>query len=162
MTTMSAERALALLDSLAGIDVWVDGGWGVDALVGRQTREHADLDLGVARPQLDAAIAALVDAGYLVTDDRYVEVTVQLTHSTEGHRVDLHPSTPLPGGGTEQLDFDGNPSFIPPPAAGRIGGQVVRCMPLSKQLRTHEGYELRPKDHHDLELLRGLGDSSDG
>lgn len=42
---MSAERVLDLLDLLVdrGLDVWVDGGWGVDALAGRQTREHGDL-----------------------------------------------------------------------------------------------------------------------
>jgi hypothetical protein len=31
--------------SAASVDVWLDGGWGVDALVGEQTREHNDLDL---------------------------------------------------------------------------------------------------------------------
>jgi lincosamide nucleotidyltransferase A/C/D/E len=24
----------------AGVDIWIDGGWAVDALVGRQTRRH--------------------------------------------------------------------------------------------------------------------------
>jgi lincosamide nucleotidyltransferase A/C/D/E len=32
----------------AGITVWLDGGWGVDALVGRPTREHDDLDIAIA------------------------------------------------------------------------------------------------------------------
>ncbi len=155
---MTAERALTLWDLLtgAGVDVWVDGGWGVDALVGEQTREHRDLDLGVARPDLALAIGVLAKAGYAVTDDRYVEVTVQLTHP-EGHRVDLHPSTPVAGGGTEQTDFDGNVFHIPPPSVGRIAGRAVRCMPLSAQLRTHTGYALRPQDRHDLELLGRLG-----
>jgi lincosamide nucleotidyltransferase A/C/D/E len=27
----------------AGVEVWLDGGWGVDALIGEQTREHKDL-----------------------------------------------------------------------------------------------------------------------
>ncbi|MGW6281500.1 nucleotidyltransferase domain-containing protein [Kribbella sp. NPDC055071] len=154
---MKAERVLDLLDLLAGkgIEVWVDGGWAVDALVGRQTRQHGDLDLGVVRPQLDAAVEALGTVGYELTDARYVEVTVQLTHA-EGHRLDLHPSTPMPGGGTEQIDFAGNRFFIPPPVEGRIGGRVVRCLPLETQLHTHQGYELRPQDLHDLELLRGL------
>jgi lincosamide nucleotidyltransferase A/C/D/E len=158
MTVMSAERALGLLELLADYDVWVDGGWGVDALVGRQTRDHGDLDLGVARPQLDKVTAVLATVGYAVTDARYIEVTVQLTHTKEGHRVDLHPSTPLPDGGTEQLDFDGNPHYLPPPAVGRIAGREVRCMPLTTQLHTHQGYTLRPKDHHDLELLHSLDD----
>ena len=34
-----------------GIKVWVDGGWGVDALLGKQTRFHEDLDIAVeAKP----------------------------------------------------------------------------------------------------------------
>ncbi len=28
-----------------GIQVWIDGGWGVDALLGEQTRPHGDLDI---------------------------------------------------------------------------------------------------------------------
>jgi lincosamide nucleotidyltransferase A/C/D/E len=160
VTVMTAERALSLLDLLtaANLDVWVDGGWGVDALVGRQTREHSDLDVGVARPHLHAAIAVLATAGYAVTDDRYIEVTAQLTHTTEGHRVDLHPSTPHPNGGTEQIDFDGNTYYIPPPALGHIANHQVRCIPLTTQFQTHHGYELRPQDLHDLDLLHELSD----
>ncbi|TMK81175.1 MAG: hypothetical protein E6G47_04320 [Actinobacteria bacterium] len=32
----------------AGIDVWLNGGWGVDALLECQTREHQDLDITIA------------------------------------------------------------------------------------------------------------------
>jgi lincosamide nucleotidyltransferase A/C/D/E len=39
--------ALRLLAS-AHCPVWIDGGWGVDALLGRQTRLNADLDLAIA------------------------------------------------------------------------------------------------------------------
>jgi len=154
---MTAGDALEVVNLLvaAGVDVWVDGGWGVDALVGRQTREHDDLDLGVARPDLDQALALLVSNGYAVTDDRYRQVTVQLTHR-DGRRVDVHPSTPLPDGGTEQIDFDDNTFYIPPPVAGQIDGQPVRCMPLAAQLRAHRGYTLRRQDRHDLELLHAL------
>ena len=31
----------------AEISVWLDGGWGVDALVGKQTRTHSDKDVVV-------------------------------------------------------------------------------------------------------------------
>jgi Aminoglycoside-2''-adenylyltransferase len=44
---MSAADVVEILGCLdaASADVWLDGGWGVDALVGEQTREHEDLDL---------------------------------------------------------------------------------------------------------------------
>ena len=48
----------------AGIAHWVAGGWGVDALVGRQTRPHRDLDLAVDADQLDQAVALLRPLGY--------------------------------------------------------------------------------------------------
>ena len=31
----------------ADVRAWVEGGWGVDALMGRQTRDHDDVDLAV-------------------------------------------------------------------------------------------------------------------
>ena len=27
------------------IDYWVEGGWGIDTLLGKQTREHRDIDI---------------------------------------------------------------------------------------------------------------------
>jgi hypothetical protein len=44
---MSAGEAVELLTHLGanGVDVWLDGGWAVDAALGMQTREHDDLDL---------------------------------------------------------------------------------------------------------------------
>jgi len=46
---MDLGEVLAVLAYLieAGCSVWVAGGWGVDALVGRQTRLHRDLDLAL-------------------------------------------------------------------------------------------------------------------
>jgi lincosamide nucleotidyltransferase A/C/D/E len=44
MTAEDVVEILGWLDA-ASADVWLDGGWGVDALFGEQTREHKDLDL---------------------------------------------------------------------------------------------------------------------
>jgi len=41
----------------AGVAVWLDGGWGVDALIGEQTREHKDLDL-IVRDDRVACLSA--------------------------------------------------------------------------------------------------------
>ena len=157
MQEMTASHALTLWRMLteAGVHVWIDGGWGVDALLRRQTRVHGDLDLGVARPDLELVVELLGGAGFAVTDRRYEQVTVQLA-AADGSRVDLHPSTPLDGGGTEQLDFEGNWYFIGPAVGGEIAGEAVRCIPVQAQLRAHSGYELRPKDLDDLALLREL------
>ncbi|MEJ7792124.1 MAG: hypothetical protein WKF65_09165 [Gaiellaceae bacterium] len=44
---MSAADVVEVLDVLEAADVavFLDGGWGVDALIGAQTREHDDLDV---------------------------------------------------------------------------------------------------------------------
>lgn len=56
------ETLLAL--DLAGIAVVVIGGWGIDALVGRQLRPHADLDLFVDERDFERAAPVLRRLGY--------------------------------------------------------------------------------------------------
>src|SRR6188472_3051977 len=60
---MSAGNAIEILDALADhdVDVCVGGGWAVDALVGRQSRVHGDLDLWVPAAHFDRAILAFVE-----------------------------------------------------------------------------------------------------
>jgi hypothetical protein len=57
---LDATDVLAILDELdrAGLVAWLDGGWGVDALLGEHTRPHQDLDLAIARDDLAAVEAA--------------------------------------------------------------------------------------------------------
>ena len=68
---MPAESAVGVVDALdaAGVAVWVDGGWGVDALLGRERRTHDDLDLVVRLDQVEAAVAALRPLGFFPTVD---------------------------------------------------------------------------------------------
>jgi lincosamide nucleotidyltransferase A/C/D/E len=48
---MEGSEVVRVLAALGrhGVTAWVDGGWGVDALLGEQVREHDDLDLVVHR-----------------------------------------------------------------------------------------------------------------
>ena len=48
----------------AGITIWVDGGWAVDALLGSQTRDHADLDIAVQQLDLECLWLMLEESGY--------------------------------------------------------------------------------------------------
>jgi hypothetical protein len=58
---MFLDEVLGVLDALtsASCMVWVAGGWGVDALVGGQTRAHRDLDLAVDARHAAIAIQIL-------------------------------------------------------------------------------------------------------
>ena len=35
-----------------GVEIWVDGGWGVDALLGEQTHPHKDLDIAIGQKKV--------------------------------------------------------------------------------------------------------------
>jgi len=43
------------------ITVWIDGRWGVDALLGHQTRKHDDLDIAVHHSNLSTLCNLLED-----------------------------------------------------------------------------------------------------
>lgn len=159
---MTAADVAAVLDALeaAGVPAVVDGGWGVDALVGTQTRRHRDLDLVVARADVPGAAAALRALGYGPAPEirpglpaRYV------LRTAAGRQVDVHVVEPDGRGDWRQELDDG--SFGPYPstalrATGTIGGRPVRCISAGLQLRHHEGYAPLPHDRHDLALLAGL------
>jgi len=60
---MQAADVLGLYNTLKklGVDIWIDGGWGVDALLEKQTRPHKDLDIAVQQkdvPQLREVLEA--------------------------------------------------------------------------------------------------------
>ncbi len=44
---VTKENLLEVLDLLDSINMryWIDGGWGVDILLGKQHREHRDIDV---------------------------------------------------------------------------------------------------------------------
>lgn len=63
---MELRAVLEVLDALAAASVFVflDGGWGVDALLGEQTRTHADLDLIVGASEGEKLRDALGRLGF--------------------------------------------------------------------------------------------------
>ena len=152
----------AVLDDLrrAGCRCWVGGGWGVDALLGRQTRPHRDLDLAVDADDECAALQALLDRGYQLETD-WRPVRVELVAPDRGW-VDLHPVRFDEHGLGRQAGLDGS-HFDYPTAAfthGSIGDVPVPCLSRGQQLRFHQGYEPRAVDLHDLEILQRLGGAS--
>ena len=130
-------ETLAVLSG-AGIQAWVFGGWGIDALTGRQTRPHRDLDLMISHLDLDAALLALGGLGYREwfrnpCDMRIggfeVPGEVVVVRDASMRVVDLHPVA-LP---------DPHPSL----ASGTIAGQSVRCLSASQQIQTRSGHTSR-------------------
>jgi hypothetical protein len=60
-------RVLYVL-SAVDVPVWLFGGWGLDARIGRVTRSHGDIEFWVPRSAGARSTAALADAGAAVLD----------------------------------------------------------------------------------------------
>ena len=155
---MSVAEVHAVHDALgrAGVQVWLEGGWGVDALAGRQTRPHRDLDVDLDARHEPEALAALRDLGYEIETD-WRPNRVEL--AAPGQRwVDLHPLTFDAEGNGVQAGLAGERYVYPAGCftTGTIGGRTVGCLTATQQIAWHTGYRLRDVDRHDLVLLRGL------
>lgn len=157
---MRGERVLELLGKLesAGVAAVVDGGWGVDALLGRQTRSHEDLDLVVAFADVERICSTLRASGFAISED-HLPVRFVLRNAG-GEQLDFHTVTFDEQGGGVQAQPGGG-SFRYPPEGfvrGGIGGRVVPCISAQVQVLCHLGYPPTPQDAHDiLALCREFG-----
>lgn len=150
------EAVLAGLER-EGVRYWLSGGWGVDALVGRQTREHRDLDLLVDGTRLDECVRVLDQLGYRPQTD-WLPARVEYVADGRGW-VDVHPVRFSADRRGRQAGLDGQHFDYPPGVwtVGWLGGRPVPCISVEQQRAFHSGYEPRPEDVHDLGLLSELG-----
>lgn len=155
---MDAELVLNVIDTLeaASVSVYLDGGWGVDALLGEQTRPHTDLDLIASRSEGEKLRAALSKLGFdQKSGDN--ETNFVLADKT-GREVDVHLIA-FDQRGYGYFKFPDGRRWPFPSAAfagqGRIHERVVRCLSVDAQVQCHgQGYEPTEKDLHDMERLQ--------
>jgi lincosamide nucleotidyltransferase A/C/D/E len=152
---MSADDVVAIVDQLeeAGVSVWLDGGWGVDALAGEQTREHDDLDLVVLLDEVHAVERRPAELGYERSGGG-PPMSIESVDA-DGRQVDIHPIAPDGAyvgrdGSIWHYRLDGLRG------AGSVAGRRVRCLTVGLQLESHAGYELDADDLHDISLLESL------
>lgn len=135
----------------AGIEVWIDGGWCVDALLGRQLRHHDDLDIAVDRREVGSLRDCLADLDYRAVDR---------AGSTDWNFVLARP------GGDASVDvhvfeFDANGRHIygiEYPAdsftgTGVIGGRQVRCIGPERMFQFKTAYPPAAKDRIDVRAM---------
>jgi lincosamide nucleotidyltransferase A/C/D/E len=149
---MTAEGALELIKLFEQnqIEVTLDGGWGVDALLGRQTRAHTDLDIVIAYTDEMRLRVLLGARGYREEPDPEARECNYLMGDGQGHYVDIHTYT---------FDPVGHPEFgIDYPieslnGTGLINGYPVRCISLNYMVQFHTGYKVDETDYHDVKAL---------
>jgi lincosamide nucleotidyltransferase A/C/D/E len=153
---MELAEVIAVLRALdaAGCRFWLEGGWGVDALAGRQTRGHRDVDVDLDAGDEAAALAVLGERGYVVETD-WRPNRIELVALGRG-RVDLHPLLIATDGSARQAALDGRGYHHFPSSyftVGHLNGEKVPCVSAEAQRSFRQGYELRTVDRHDLQVL---------
>lgn len=149
---MKAETVTELVSFLQSheIDVVIDGGWGVDALIGRQTRPHDDLDVAVPHKDVPKLRRILSEKGFSEVfrdDSRDCNFVLR---DKAGNELDVHSYT-----------FDENGrniygvAYLPEHLTGKgeINDFEVKCIPPDWSVKFHTGYELDENDFHDVKAL---------
>jgi lincosamide nucleotidyltransferase A/C/D/E len=149
VTCKDVTDLIALLEQ-NGLEVYVDGGWAVDAVLGEQTRPHDDLDIALPHTQVPRLRELLATRGFReqLRDDSW-ECNFVLADET-GRRLDVHSYT-LDAAGRNVGGVAYNSEQLT--GRGVIGGYQVRCISPAWLVKFHTGYELKQKDWHDVRLL---------
>ena len=152
------------------IPAWLIGGWGIDALLGEQTRSHKDLDILVLVDDVARLLALFESEGfqfaYLWEENTFVPdsqgretATAFVWKDDAGREIDAHAM---------QLDAQGSgiPAWTVPEGflfpredlavKGVIAGVEVRCISARMQRVCHTGYELPEAHRMDMERLQNL------
>ena len=79
---MSASAVLEVVDWLhqSSIRVWLDGGWGVDALLGRETRAHLDVDIVITIGDVTTLLEVCDQKGFAVREGSPPHAFVLILH----------------------------------------------------------------------------------
>jgi len=140
MTAADVVELVRLL-RVHNVDVVLDGGWGVDALLERQTRPHADLDIAIAEDQVATLRRVLDERGFRVQGESAHQPHNFVLVDAVGRRLDVHvwPGIPYPLASLE--------------GTGVVAGESVRCITAEWTVRFHCQYEPDEDDYHDVRAL---------
>jgi lincosamide nucleotidyltransferase A/C/D/E len=157
-TMMTAPDVVELLNWFEQhrIDVWLNGGWGVDALLGHQTRKHEDLDITISAADRAAYTAAMEAAGfraYRVDNDFNWVLVDRRERLVDVHLVDFS-ETLVTATGVRTYGPAGLPFEVGSlEGRGSIEGKPVRCETAEFQVRGHTRYTPDESDYRDVLAL---------
>lgn len=147
------EDAVEIISALenAGIKVFIDGGWGVDALLGYQSRTHNDIDIFIEQQNKDYAVKLLKKYGYSEKVMEYTTLNHTVWQDDKERIIDLHIFSL-----NNEDDFVFEGATYPKDVfsgKGQIGGLEVDCIAPEWQIIFHSSYELDDNDIKDVLLL---------
>ncbi|GAA3598296.1 hypothetical protein GCM10022223_12040 [Kineosporia mesophila] len=146
---------LTVLDLAGSARVWIDGGWGVDALLGRQTRDHGDLDLAIEARHLDAFVGTLSHHGFTAVGEDGATAWNFLLAGPGGAVVDLHVIV-LDEHDNGVLGPVGKGAVYPAESLtghGVLGDRPVSCIAAAWVVRFHDAYAGDADDRADVRAL---------
>lgn len=136
------------------IDVWIDGGWAVDVLLGEQTRAHEDLDVVIQQKDV-LKLRGLLEERDFKDVERDDTSAWNFVLGDSKRLVDIHVIV---------FDAKGNGLYGPKekgvmyPAAsltgsGVVQGRTVKCVSAEYLMKFHSGYKLDKNDVKDMKAL---------
>jgi hypothetical protein len=142
---------------------WLFGGWSVDFLAGRVTREHGDIEFLIWEHDSPRARDVMESAGYTIVDHPHPEEA--LIWKKDGVLVELYYIVETPDG---HFDGRGRWQKWPYPLSGLVDDprmlEGVRVPTVSlevifqtkREYQRHTGNALRSRDEVDLAVLDAL------
>ena len=154
MTSMDVINFYVDLNNL-GIKIWIDGGWGVEALLSEQTRPHKDLDIVIQQKDLPKVLESLQKRGYQNVERDDTRSWNFVLSDDRGNEIDFHVIV---------FDNDGNGIYGPGEngemyplgsllGIGNINGHSVRCISPEYVVKFHTGYKPSKNDSRDVTAL---------
>lgn len=138
-----------------GIRIWIDGGWGVDALLGEVTRPHDDLDVVIQKKDLAWVRNYLMKKSYRDVPRNDTTAWNFVMGNDKDERIDFHVIV---------FDENGNGIYGPKEKGvwyssesltgmGMLIGQAVRCISPEYVVKFHTGYTRDEDDIKDVTAI---------
>ena len=168
LNMVTAEDVIEIINLLKTnhIQLWLSSGWGIDALLGKQTRSHKDLDVIMLLDDvlqlfdiMDFECFRLKEIwseNLWVSGPQGIKIaTAFILHDLDGREFDTHAMClDDQGNGIPAWDDEG---FIfkkrDLAGVGMIAGVIVQCLTPESQMICHAGYPLPDSHLRDIERL---------
>jgi hypothetical protein len=158
-------REVISVTQAAGVSVWLFGGWGLDARIGRITREHGDVEFWLEFMHAERSKAVLVEAGATALATQPPAEACEFTWDHVPFSTAYFDRRP--DGSFSQPRGRWSDWLFPPGSfgdePGTLDGTPVPAMSVSGMLamkeqfpRLRNGRPWRQKDINDIEILREL------